>query len=119
LISLQKGDPEKDILNLGAESFIFDPMPRCEDWEDTASVVAGLDLIISVDSAVAHIAGAMSKPCIMLSPFTRCWRWWNIPNGLPWYNNMTILKQEEKGSWETAMAEAIDLAAHMVKGQGH
>lgn len=103
LISLQKGEDQKDILNLGAESFIFDPMGRVEDFYDTASVISELDLVACVDSAVAHLAGALGKPVIMLGPYTRCWRWWGITNGLPWYENFRIFSQSDPKSWDTPM----------------
>ena len=109
LIGLQKGHPEKDILNLGAESFIFDPMPRCGNFRDTAEVIQDLDLVISVDSAIAHLAGALGKPCYMLGPFARCWRWWEDFNGSPWYEKFTILKQSHDKSWDFAMDQVTQI----------
>lgn len=114
LVSLQKGQPEKDILNLGAESFIFNPMPRCTNFYDTARIIQGLDLVITVDSSVAHLAGALGKPCIMLEPFVRCWRWWNEGSGRPWYKNFKIIKQYRFGDWTNAVAEAIDTVKYRV-----
>lgn len=109
LISLQKDQPEKDIMNQGAESFIYNPMPACEDFYDTARVIKKLDLVVAVDSAVAHLASAMGKPVIMLGPYVRCWRWWSRGNGLPWYKNFKIITQRKVGDWSEAMAEAADV----------
>lgn len=106
VISLQKGDASKDLLSNGLEGLIFDVQHKLEDFADTAAVISQLDLVISVDSAVAHLAGALGKPCLMLSPYTRCWRWWNDV-GLPWYEDMLIYSQARDGTWNNAMIEVI------------
>ncbi len=103
LVSLQKSNAQSDILRLGAETFIFDPMSQVEDFYDTASIIQSLDLVISVDSAVAHLAGALGKPTLMLGPFTRCWRWWDETTGLPWYRNFEIIQQENPWDWKMPM----------------
>jgi hypothetical protein len=114
LVSLQKDEPSKDILNLGAESFIHDAMAKCGDFADTARVIAGLDLVVAVDSVVAHIAGALGVPCLMLGPYVRCWRWWGSDTGWPWYKNFQIFKQEEYGNWEGIVIELIDEVKYRV-----
>ena len=116
LISLQKGENEKDIEHSGAHSFVFNPMAKVQDFYDTAHLISQLDLVITVDSAVAHLAGALGKPVIMFSPSPRCWRWWNIKfNGLPWYEDMVIVQQAEDGSWDEAIVEAVEEASMFVR----
>jgi hypothetical protein len=115
LIALQKGGDEKDIIAYGLESIVFDFHHKLEDWQDTANTIMCLDLVISVDSAVAHLACALGKPCVMLSPHTRCWRWWGIKSGWPWYERMVIYPQERDGTWDRPMAEAIKRALWVVK----
>lgn len=106
VISLQKGgNADRDIPNLGGEGIFFDPMGRCADWNDTAGIIGALDLVISVDSAVAHLAGALGKPVLMLSPYTRCWRWWGETTGLPWYKNFSIFSQDSDGTWNKAVSQ--------------
>jgi hypothetical protein len=109
LWSLQKGEGEGDIQTLGAEGLIQDTMRSCKDWADTAALVESLDLVIAVDTAVAHLAGAMGKEVWMLGPHTRCWRWWNTDrgSGAPWYQNMTIFPQSNPGSWVATMEDVI------------
>ena len=111
-VSLQKGKETKDLVDNGLEGLVFDASPRIEDFADTAAVIDKLDLVISVDSAVAHLAGAMGKPVLMLAPYTRCWRWWrtNEGSGQPWYGMMKILPQEKNGSWAAAADSAVRLA---------
>jgi len=115
LVSLQMGEAVKDIVTHGLEGLVFDIAPRVDNFADTASVIASLDLVISVDSAVAHLAGAMGKPVLMLSPFSRCWRWWGKTEGWPWYEGMKILYQSEDGTWTAAMEKAIRMAVKYSK----
>ena len=114
LVSLQKDQHSREIIDIGAEGIVFDLMNRCEDFADTASVIKELDLVISVDSAVVHLAGALGKPTIMLGPYTRCWRWWGGTTGFPWYKDMKILRQSANGSWATACAALVPLVKRAV-----
>lgn len=116
LVSLQVGEAEKDIEYTGSHSLIYNPRHRIENFYDTAKLINELDLVVTVDSAVAHLAGAMGKPVIMLSPSPRCWRWWNIKyNGLPWYEDVTIVQQASDGSWTEAIADALAEATDFVR----
>jgi tetratricopeptide (TPR) repeat protein len=114
LVSLQKDDPAKDILNLGAEGFIHDAMARSADFADTARVIAGLDLVIGVDSAVVHLSGALGIPTIMLGPHVRCWRWWGGDTGWPWYKDFKIFRQFEWGSWDKTIEPMIEYVKDQV-----
>ncbi len=107
--SLQKGTNEEDIENLGFEGLIRDETGSFNDWLDTFAFVAGLDLVLTVDTAIAHLAGAMGKPTVMLAQYTNCWRWWDIESGTgrPWYKNMSIFRQETPMSWGSAVEKAI------------
>lgn len=107
LWSLQKGeDAEGDIDRIGAAGLIGDLTPRLADWADTAAFIRQLDLVIAVDTAVAHLAGAMGKPIWMLSPFTRCWRWWGAADGTmaPWYAGR-LFPQRAPGDWMGALVD--------------
>lgn len=74
-----------------------------KDFQDTADIIAGLDLVISVDTAVAHLAGAMGKPVWVLVPFVADWRWpERDPN--PWYPSARILRQGPDLDWEPVVA---------------
>lgn len=106
LVSLQVG-ADADIPTLGAEGLIFDPSAALKDFAHTAEIINALDLVVAVDTSVAHLAGAMGKPVIMLGPYTRCWRWWSDTNGSPWYNDFKIIKQSQDGSWGAAMKRTV------------
>jgi Flp pilus assembly protein TadD len=111
VISLQKGPGVAELQQHGLEGLIKDFNPYIEDFADTAAVVSQLDYVISVDSAVAHLAGALGVPCAMLGPYTHCWRWWHEKDGWPWYNGMTIFTQAADGSWTDAIDDAISFVA--------
>lgn len=115
LVSVQKGDASKDISNNGMEGLIFDMSNYLEDFQDTADFLAMCDVVISVDSAVAHLAGAMGKRCLMLSPYSRCWRWWDHVTGKPWYDEMTQHHQSQDGTWRVAMNEVCLEVANYVR----
>lgn len=115
LISLQKGEDTRDIVTHGLEGMIFDVAHRLESFAETANVISELDLVISVDSAVAHLAGALGKPCLMLSPYTRCWRWWGLPSGRPWYDRMAVFSQSPDGTWDVPMKMACSRALWILK----
>ena len=82
------------------------------DMADTAALIAGLDLVITVDTAVAHVAGAIAKPVWLLNRFDSCWRWGNDGEHTPWYPTMRIFRQETFGAWSPVIERvAIELAA--------
>jgi ADP-heptose:LPS heptosyltransferase len=75
-------------------------------FEDTAAIIARLDLVITVDTAVAHLAGAMNKPCWLLLPFRRCdWRWIRGRSDSPWYPTMRIFRQPARHDWATPVLQ--------------
>ena len=81
---------------------LTDPMDLARDFADTAAIIANLDLVISVDTSVAHLAGAMGKPVFLLDRYDNCWRWLHGRTDTPWYPSMTIFRQR-------AMANVRDL----------
>jgi len=83
---------------------------RLADFSATASLLAGLDLLVSVDTSVAHLAGAMGRPVLLLLPFEPDWRWLLDRADSPWYPSLRLLRQREPGDWGPVLerlAEAI------------
>jgi hypothetical protein len=85
---------------------LTDPMESVSDFADTAAVIANLDVVISVDTSVAHLAGAMGKPVLLLDRYDNCWRWLHGRTDSPWYPSMTIFRQPKPGDWASAMHRA-------------
>jgi hypothetical protein len=75
------------------------------DFVDTAAIIAALDLVVSVDTAVAHLAGALGKPVWLLLPFSAEWRWLIGRADSPWYPTARLYRQPEIGAWSAAIAE--------------
>ena len=103
-VSLQAGPAARQTRPPGAE--IFDPMPEVTDFADTAAIVAALDLVISVDTSVVHLAGLLGKPVFLLDRYDGCWRWLSGRRDSPWYPGLTIFRQDQPGDWPGAMARA-------------
>jgi tetratricopeptide (TPR) repeat protein len=91
---------QKDAAPVGFPAPLYDPMPRVRDFGDTAAIIANLDLVISVDTAVAHLAGAMGKPVLLLDRFDNCWRWLSGREDSPWYPTLRIFRQPRPHAWE-------------------
>src|SRR5262249_10828200 len=88
------------------------PVTDLPDWTDelndfaeTAALIENLDLVISIDSAVAHLAGAMGKPVWTLLPFATDWRWMLDRSDSPWYPTMRLIRQNEPGNWSKVIDE--------------
>lgn len=118
--SLQKGKAEQDLTALPPERAITALGRRLKDFDDTASVLAGLDMIISVDTAVAHLAGAMGKPVWVLLTYVPDWRWMLNRSDSPWYPTARLFRQHQKDDWTRAVhALAIALKAQTAAVDAH
>jgi hypothetical protein len=105
-VSLQKGLGEDEALVPPVGMALHPVGPLLADFADTAAVIANLDLVISVDTAVAHLAGAMGKPCWLLLPDYRCdWRWMKDRDDTPWYPTMRLFRQPRDGGWTPLIAQ--------------
>ena len=104
LVSLQAGERAGDIAAAGAEGMVLDLGPRLGDYGDTAAAIAGLNLVISVDTSVAHLAAALGKPTWLLLPYLPDWRWGLDGDTTPWYPAMRMFRQPEPNGWPTVFA---------------
>jgi hypothetical protein len=80
-----------------------------ESWVESAALVCALDLVITVDTAVAHLAGALAAPIWLALPFRADWRWQLQREDSPWYPTMRLFRQAEPGDW-AAVFQRIKLA---------
>ncbi|WP_018150508.1 tetratricopeptide repeat protein [Leeia oryzae] len=105
LVSLQKGTWPDDPVYMQAMG-VRDTSGDIGDFADLAGLIAELGLVISVDTAVAHLAGAMGKPCWLLLPaYKPDWRWLKDRPDTPWYPDMQLFRQTQAGDWASVMSE--------------
>ena len=93
---------QENILNFGEE---------LKDFSDTAAIISNLDLVISVDTSVAHLAGALGKPIWVLLPFIPDWRWLLDREDSPWYPTARLFRQDGTRVWDTVLAR-VHTALH-------
>jgi ADP-heptose:LPS heptosyltransferase len=117
-VSVQKEVTEKDAALLRDYGVI--PLGQeFADFSDTAAVVSMLDLIIAVDTSIAHLAGAMGKAVALLVPFSPDWRWLLDRTDSPWYPSMRLFRQTAVADWdgvvERLRQELVDVARRPAK----
>jgi hypothetical protein len=105
--SLQVGAAAKELKTAGLAERIHDLSPFLTDYAETASAVACMDLVISVDTSVAHLAGTLGKPVWTLVSFVADWRYLKERNDSPWYPSMRLFRQKALGDWETIIQEIV------------
>jgi tetratricopeptide (TPR) repeat protein len=101
-ISLQKDDGSAALI-LPAEMDLIDWTSELHDLADTADLISALDLVISVDTSVAHLAGALGKQTWLMIPFAPDWRWQLGRDDSPWYPTMRMFRQPKVGDWNTLL----------------
>lgn len=100
-VSLQHGAPAPD-------ARLFDPGSALTDFAETAALIANLDLVIAVDTAVAHLAGALGKPVWLLNRFDTCWRWLRDRDDSPWYPTLRQFRQDAPNDWAPVIARVAE-----------
>jgi len=98
--SLQKGIAQTTLAELGWEAQIQDLGSQLGDMADTAAAIAQLDLVITVDTSIAHLAGALGKPVWVLLTYLPDWRWMLHREDTPWYPTMRLFRQTQPGGWQ-------------------
>ena len=110
-VSLQMGKPATQIDSLNLRGHITDFMNEVQDFMDTAAIVKNLDLVISVDTSVVHLAGALAKPVWVLSRYDACWRWLGNRETNPWYPTARVFGQSDFGDWDGVITRVRDALA--------
>ncbi len=104
--SLQVGPPSAELIHLKAP--IHDLSPHLSTYADTAAATNQLDLVISVDTSVAHLAGALGKPVWTLLMHMPDWRWWLGRTDSPWYPTMKLFRQSSPDDWTDVVSRLVE-----------
>ena len=99
-VNLQQAGPKPP-----ADVPLIDFTDEMIDFADTAALIANLDLVISVDTAVAHLAASLGKPVWLLDRFDACWRWLDGRRDSPWYPSLHLYRQKQPGDWDSVLTE--------------
>jgi Tfp pilus assembly protein PilF len=117
-VSLQKGEAaQRQLAELPDNVRPLDPMDKVRDMSDTAAIIENLDLVITVDTSIAHLAGALGKPVWVLSRFAGCWRWFDDRDDSPWYPGvLRLFRQPSPWDWATPIERVREELARFSAG---
>jgi hypothetical protein len=118
LISLQKGTAQSAIATYFDQAPLVNIGSMVREFADTIAIIESLDLVVTVDTVVAHLAGAMGKPVWILLPYAPDWRWLLDREDTPWYPTARLFRQPEAGDWTsvgTAVRDAVGLLPDALK----
>lgn len=109
-VSLQKGEPaESEFAAMDQAAWDGPPIRNVaadlRDWSDTAALIQVLDLVVTVDTAIPHVAGALGRPVWIMNRFDPCWRWLETRTDSPWYPTARLFRQPAMGDWDSVVAE--------------
>jgi hypothetical protein len=122
--TLQKGEPaQSELATLIAAGWkgpcFFDLTRDLQDFADTAALMSQLDLVLSVDTSCAHLAGALGKEVWILNRFDACWRWMRHRADSPWYPSAQLYRQRKPHDWDGVLNEVFtDLNAKLSSFEG-
>ena len=105
-ISLQVGEDSAQLSEFGG--LVADVVHKVTSFADTAALIATLDLVISIDTAVAHLAGALGVNTWVLLKYAPDWRWFLDRDDNPWYSSMRLFRQQVTGEWREPVARIAE-----------
>ncbi len=103
--SLQAGPAGLEVGQLGLDGFVANLEPMAQTWRDTARLISALDVVVTVDTACAHLAGALGKPVFILITNASDWRWNRNSQKSVWYDSARVIRQKKQGKWGPCIAE--------------
>ena len=115
-VSLQKEPRPGDAEKMPGASVMLNLGPELESFADTAAVIDGLDLVICIDTAIAHLAGALGKPVWLLLPKVADFRWMQDREDSPWYPTMRLFRQETAGDWNGVVGRVAEGLREVARG---
>lgn len=115
LFSLQKGAGREELRQAKSATAIRDIEAHCNDMADTAAAIMALDLVITIDTSIAHLAGSLKKPVWILLACPADWRWLLQRQDSPWYPTARLFRQPAPGAWNPVIAEIIGELSKVVR----
>src|SRR5262249_40614260 len=117
LVSLQKGHGREQLAQVSAQFAVIDLASRLDlfsgPFMDTAAVMKSLDLIITADTAIAHLAGALGVPIWIALPYVAHWCWLWDRDDSPWYPTARLFRQPERGNWKPVFSRIAEALAEL------
>jgi ADP-heptose:LPS heptosyltransferase len=92
---------------------LYDPTDSLHTLDDTAALIMGLDVVVTVDTSVVHLAGALGKPVLLMDRYDNCWRWLHGREDTPWYPTLRIIRQTTPRQWDDVMVRVAQALADM------
>jgi ADP-heptose:LPS heptosyltransferase len=114
-VSLQRDSRPDEKVEIAAETRLADFTAHLSDFNETAALIQSLDLVITVDTSIAHLAGALAKPVWILLAYAPDWRWLWDRNDSPWYPTARLYRQTRYGDWSDVLER---LSAELAKFKG-
>lgn len=115
--SLQCGAPSMEVGWLGLDGFVANLEPLASSWRQTATLISALDAVVTVDTAVAHLAGALGKPVFILITAHSDWRWNRNSQKSVWYDSARVIRQKKQDDWAPCIAEVKRQLKDMALGR--
>ncbi len=117
-VSLQKGPYADQLAHAPPGLRLYNPMGQVRDMDDTASLVMKLDLVVTVDTSIVHLAGGLGRPTILLDRYDNCWRWLHGRTDSTWYPSVRIIRQSRPGDWAGVVERLVAMLGSMAAKPG-
>jgi tetratricopeptide (TPR) repeat protein len=117
-VSLQKGPHARELARLGFDHVVHDMGPKLNDFADTAAAMEQLNLVVTVDTAAAHLAGALGRPALVLLRYVADWRWLDDRADSPWYPTLRLFRQASPDDFDGPVEAMRAELARMLAGAG-
>jgi hypothetical protein len=117
-VSLQKPLPTQDRESLARFPAMTDLADELTDFGETAALVEALDLVITVDTSIGHLAGALGKPAWIMIPKAADWRWLLQREDSPWYPSLRLFRQDKPGAWDDVIARVRSALGSLLAAPG-